>query len=240
MPTRPQWWREAWAMCSISSSCAGVRSAASMSVQVELKRSAASWRSASGGQLANVLVAHDGLLSLEQRLEPLPCDLQVGGPDREPPAVGREQRVPAVRVVLVEHRGDLGQRQLDRPQPPDGGGPLELVGPVQPVPGLGVDRGRPEKALLVVQAQGLRREAGQAGEAANWPGVHDQDGTPCPGGKVKGGGSGGGSPAGRRRRRATRAGRAACRTAGPVDEAKRGHGVRAEQDEPALRRGRRG
>jgi hypothetical protein len=136
------------------------------------------------GQLANVLVAHERFLSLDQRLEPLARDLELGGPGGQPPAVVGEQRESALGVVLVEHRGDVRQRQLDRSQEANGRGSLELVAAVQPVAGLGIDRGRPQEALLVVQAKGLRREPGQAGEAADRHEVHDLDRTPCPRGKV--------------------------------------------------------
>ena len=52
---------------------------------------------------------------------------------------------------------DLGQRHTDAPQPGDQLGTLELGRVVEPVPGLGIHRGRWQHAQFVVQAQRLRR-----------------------------------------------------------------------------------
>ena len=80
---------------------------------------------------------------------------RVGG-DLQPVGADRLGRLGGLEAT---DSADVGQRHTDATQPGDQLGTFELGRVVEPVPGLGIHRGRRQHAQLVVQAQRLRRQS---------------------------------------------------------------------------------
>ncbi len=143
-PTSPQWYRDACAAWTISSSWSGVRSGSSSSVQTWLNRSMASWRRAAGSSpMAVGVVMGTSVLSMLTRSRwPIRCETggpcldgrQVATQDGRPGVVGRIGRHPGRDPVRGAGRATGASRCGGRPR----AGPVDTVdspSPGRPRPG---------------------------------------------------------------------------------------------------------
>ena len=111
--------------------------------------------------------AHHRLLSVDQRLQSLEDDPQLGRADRRATLVVDEHTVDQRRVLALDQRRDVVERQLEPAQHADPLRAADLAARVRAVARLGVDGGRAQQPHLVVVAQCLDRQPRDAGEAAD-------------------------------------------------------------------------
>jgi hypothetical protein len=92
------------------------------------------------------LRSHNGLLSVDQRLQPLENPPQLRSPDRRPALVLDEQALHGRRIVGREQRRDVGERELEAAQRADPFGTADLRGAVRAVARVRIDAGQPPAA----------------------------------------------------------------------------------------------
>jgi hypothetical protein len=72
-----------------------------------------------------------------------------------------------VELVGLQERGDLGQGHVDRPKRLDAPSYRHLLRAVVPIPRSKIDHRGTKQAQTVVEAESLRRQAGDLGEATD-------------------------------------------------------------------------